>query len=124
MGLDTTHDCWHGPYSSFGRWRKDIAAMIGINLDEMLGFYNRATGVSGGTPFPDPHTEPLVILIDHSDCDGEIDAADCAAIADRLADLLPRMAPDAEPYGHRWATERWIAGLRRAAAAGENVLFH
>ena len=26
MGLDTTHDCWHGPYSMFMRWRTAIAA--------------------------------------------------------------------------------------------------
>ncbi len=25
MGLDTSHDCWHGPYSQFMRWRTWLA---------------------------------------------------------------------------------------------------
>ncbi len=38
MGLDTTHDCWHGPYSSFNRWRTQLAAEIGLPLPLMEGF--------------------------------------------------------------------------------------
>ena len=26
MGLDTSHDCWHGPYSAFMRWPVDLSA--------------------------------------------------------------------------------------------------
>ncbi len=29
MGLDTSHDCWHGAYSAFGRWRRAIAEAAG-----------------------------------------------------------------------------------------------
>jgi hypothetical protein len=29
MGLDTTHDCWHASYSTFGAWRMDIARVLG-----------------------------------------------------------------------------------------------
>lgn len=39
MGLDTTHDCWHGPYSSFMRWRLEIAHVVGVPLGLMEGFY-------------------------------------------------------------------------------------
>jgi len=40
MGLDTSHDCWSGPYSQFMRWREWIAAQVGIPLRLMDGFYN------------------------------------------------------------------------------------
>lgn len=39
MGLDTTHECWHGPYSSFMRWRIEIAHVVGVPLNLMEGFY-------------------------------------------------------------------------------------
>jgi hypothetical protein len=38
MGLDTSHDCWHGAYSAFHRWRHAIANAIGLRLDHMQGF--------------------------------------------------------------------------------------
>lgn len=40
MGLDTSHNCWHGPYSAFMRWRTEIAKQIGIPLQMMEGFYD------------------------------------------------------------------------------------
>lgn len=40
MGLDTTHDAWHGAYSAFMRWREKIAAVAGFPpLRLMEGFY-------------------------------------------------------------------------------------
>ncbi len=39
MGLDTSHDCWHGAYSAFGRWREKLAEVAGIPLPLMEGFY-------------------------------------------------------------------------------------
>ena len=29
MGLDTTHDCFHGAYSAFSRWRNAVAEAAG-----------------------------------------------------------------------------------------------
>ena len=29
MGLDTTHDCWHGSYGGFSMWRLEIAKALG-----------------------------------------------------------------------------------------------
>ena len=43
MGLDTTHDCWHGPYSSFMRWREEVARAVGVPLWLMEGFYGGGT---------------------------------------------------------------------------------
>lgn len=40
MGLDTTHDCWHGSYGSFSIFREKLAEAAGIPLDLMEGFYS------------------------------------------------------------------------------------
>jgi len=40
MGLDTSHDAWHGAYSTFMRWREKIAEVAGLPpLRLMEGFY-------------------------------------------------------------------------------------
>ena len=30
MGLDTTHDCFHGSYSNFYAWRNELCRVAGI----------------------------------------------------------------------------------------------
>jgi hypothetical protein len=39
MGLDVSHNAWHGAYSAFMRWRTEIARLCGIPLNFMEGFY-------------------------------------------------------------------------------------
>jgi len=39
MGLDVSHDCWSGSYSTFNDYRAVIAACIGIDLWKMDGFF-------------------------------------------------------------------------------------
>lgn len=39
MGLDTTHDCWHGAYSGFMRWRIGVAKAAGVPLLLMDSFW-------------------------------------------------------------------------------------
>lgn len=127
MGLDTTHDCWHGPYSAFNRWRAELHVAIqrhrgtkdplGLNGWEAL-----FRAPPEAWPYKDP-ADPLDVLMSHSDCDGEIPAEMCGPMADALEALLP-MWPERGFYdGARPATLRFIAGLRRAAAAGEPVEF-
>lgn len=43
MGLDTSHDCWHGAYSAFNRWREAVAKAAGIPLQLMEGFWGYGT---------------------------------------------------------------------------------
>lgn len=38
MGLYVSHSCFHGTYQAFNRWRKAVAACVGVKLDEMEGF--------------------------------------------------------------------------------------
>ena len=40
MGLDISHNAWHGAYGAFHRWRRIIAQYAGIPLELMEGFYN------------------------------------------------------------------------------------
>lgn len=149
MGLDTSHGAWHGAYSAFMRWREKIAEVAGLPpLRMMEGFW-----VRGMAPY-DPATlihdrptakeavdrfteglpikwdslkpDPLHILLQHSDCDGEIAAEHCGPIADSLEKLLPLL--DGDDGGHvglyREKTETFIKGLRLAAERKEPLDFH
>lgn len=143
MGLDTTHGCWHGGYISFMCWREAVAKAAGFPpLPLMAGFFRSADffmgsmGLRGesarlGEMLPIRwdyyEKDPLVVLLTHSDCDGEIEAKDCGPIAERLAEILPKM-PKGDGGGHigdwRAKTQAFIDGLRLAAAANEPVGFH
>lgn len=150
MGLNLSHGCWDGAYSAFNRWRTMIAQVAGMPpLCVMDGFW-----YAGGQPFDlvkhiEPgwvregletdifqhlpikweslKPDPLHELLYHSDCDGVLPSASCAAIADRLSELLPKL-PGGEAPGHignwRDKTSTFIEGLRLAASLGEDVDFH
>jgi len=151
MGLDTTHDCWHGAYSAFMRWRQVLAEVAGLPpLDLMEGFFNHGSSGSGAlyfgqlTPLWQDKADrlaeqlpirwdclkpsPLHELLSHSDCDGEIPWESCDGIADALEGLLPALEAKGDGGGHigmfAEKTQTFIAGLRKAAAAQENVRFH
>jgi hypothetical protein len=123
MGLDTTHECWHGAYSAFMRWRRRLA--------EVAGYGDYETWCREQPHFPatkkDAERDALTVLLNHSDCDGEIATEYCGPLADRLEQLLP-LLDGQEDWGHignyREKTQQFIDGLRRAAAAGEVVEFH
>jgi len=70
---------------------------------------------------------PLLHLLNHSDCDGEIGWELAGALADDLASLV-LLLPDEDGGGHignwREKTQTFIDGLRAAHAAKENVDFH
>lgn len=131
MGLDTSHNAWHGAYSAFMRWRTEIARAAGIcYIDEKEGRYQMPWHVYEDKNYygewdHDP-SDPLVVLLVHSDCEGEIPPRLCGPLADRLESLLPQLSMDAG--GHvgivREKTETFIAGLRAAAAANEPLDFH
>lgn len=122
MGLDTSHDAWHGSYSSFHKWRKIIANRAGYPpLDSMVGF--------GGTQdwATAPGDRRLYPLINHSDCDGEISPLHCARIAEGLEALIPSLAYDNASVEDAWvyrATITFRDGCLRAAAANEPLDFH
>lgn len=142
MGLDTSHDCFRGAYSAFSRWRNAVAEAagymvipikwpdMGYETDSVLIDWGHIEEKNYQGEWDEIPSDPLIILIAHSDCDGEIKAAHAAPLADRLEEILPRL-PDDEGAGHiaarggyRGVTQKFIDGLRAAAAAGEPVDFH
>lgn len=150
MGLDVSHDCWHGAYSAFMRWRMKLAEVAGIPLPFMDMFYfpgdvlmdpfywqrtskdefsqRKAEEVDRFLPLPWTlfDGDPLVHLLRHEDDRGHLDQEVLRPLANRLEELLPKL-PDEDGGGHvrnwRVTTQRFIDGLRRAADAGERVEF-
>ena len=152
MGLDTSHGCWHGAYSAFMRWRQKLAEVAGLPpLMLMEGFFERGSyhdplkreadflksidcihaidSMYAGLPirWEALKSDPLHILLSHSDCDGDIHHQDCKPISDRLREILP-LLPDSDGGGHigawREKTQAFIDGLVLAHERGESVDFH
>lgn len=153
MGLDISHNTWHGAYSAFTRWREKIAEIAGLPpLELMEGFYfedkfhNPFSLLDFAFPKEDSlemsalrrirkklpikweslKPDPLYELLYHSDCDGEINYGACGKIASRLEQLLP-LLPDDEGGGHigNWKekTQQFIKGLRLAHSKKEKLIF-
>ena len=135
MGLDTTHEAWHGAYGAFTRWRDQLARTAGYELAKLEGDYRETILIDWGHIAPKNYegewdktpADPLIVLVAHSDCDGVIHPEQAGPLADRLEELLP-MLPEGDGGGHigswRDKTRTFIDGLRAAVAAGEDVEFH
>jgi hypothetical protein len=118
MGLDVSHDAWHGAYSSFGRFRKALAKEIDIELDAMIGF-------RGNKKWPSEKKEPLVSLLNHSDCDGEIKLKDLEPLSKRLKEVAATL-PDNKPGAWESLKEeilQFAEGCDKAILAGEDIEF-
>jgi hypothetical protein len=113
MGLDTTHNAWHGSYSSFNGFRTFIANLIGITLDDMDSY--------GGDKSWDNVKDDLKHLLNHSDCDGHITPVKCAKIAKRLRELLKNW-PEGSDY--RDKAEQFAKGCELAAKKKQQLKFH
>lgn len=115
MGLDTTHGCWSGPYSSFSRWREAVQVAAGWHLEERndAGFHFRSArevnwdavtedNIEGNwDPIPE---DPLVVLAAHSDCDGELPVPVLIPLAERLEELAARMGATDGQKPDDWLT--------------------
>ena len=112
MGLDISHDAWHGGYISFMMWRKKLAEVAGLPpLEFMEGFYsesafdvispfnyieicvrgneiamNKIAEFKKCLPIRWSILKPdvLYLLLHHSDSDGEIDWETAGELAKRL----------------------------------------
>lgn len=145
MGLDVTHDCWHGPYSAFHRFRAALAKAAGLPpLALMDGFYGGSliddfewqlsrdvrdslARKTEGLPirWSCLRRDPLHVLLNHSDCDGVLPVRSLIPLAKRLEELVPLLATEGEE-GQRWAecATQFARGCRDAAEARERVEFH
>jgi hypothetical protein len=85
MGLDTSHNAWHGPYSAFNRFRRNL--MLSYNntsLDDYEGY-------GGNIPMNNIADKGLFIFFNHSDCDGDISPEDCKLVSESLLSLSPKV---------------------------------
>lgn len=150
MGLDCSHDAFHGAYSAFNRLRQFVCAATGGSFpphwmhdangdflkDERGQIRIRADIEADyflcGDGFEREEWPGLYEFLTHSDCDGEISPEMCVKVADDLERLLPKMeAVKWESHGHIAArggflevVRKFIAGCRAAAATGEPLDFH
>ena len=126
MGLDISHDCWHGAYSAFMRWRSHIAAAAGLpplrmmegiwEKDPECTIYGSGDGLGSvrdailerlgqvvycALPIRWASLKPMPLfeLLHHSDCDGFIPAASCGPIADDLQSIVNSGALDGQDLG-------------------------
>ena len=120
MGLDISHDTWHGAYSAFHRWREKIADLTGYEypknpLEEKDDWW-----------FSKAEKDVLDYLLHHSDCDGHITWRRCGKLAKRLKEILP-LFPDGDGGGHignwRDKTKQFIKGCEDAYKAKEYLEF-
>lgn len=137
MGLDCSHDAWHGAYSAFSRWRNEIANAAGyavwpvkypdgVTWDRiMLDWGHVPEGALFGE-WDETPSDPLIVLFTHSDCEGVIHPDQAGPLADALEALLSEL--DEDLGGHigniRTKTETFIRGLRKAVEQGEDLDFH
>lgn len=145
MGLDTSHDCWHGPYGSFKEFRELVGRAAGlpyrraadgdgyvldidwdpVSMRQIEGHWDRKgpTVQSSGIYDP-PITDPVLYLLVHSDCDGKLRRGYLPALKKRLEELLPAYERLAEDRYSKHKLQTFIDGLQRAIDQGEHVDFH
>jgi hypothetical protein len=152
MGLDCSHDAFHGAYSAFNRLRQCVCAALGdeasfpphwrYNKDGSLaedanGRVLYLDGLDADKFYvPDEFTSEdnpgLWLFLTHSDCDGDISPEMCTKVADELEALLPKIEAlgwmagghIGRDGGYATVVRKFIAGCRAAAAAGEALDFH
>ncbi len=118
MGLDTTHNCWHGPYSSFNRFRFSLAKQIGIDLNEYDGYDK------GGTKILTDIKHDLMPLFNHSDCDGELSVEESTQISKGLTQVLENFNEEIKAdFDFKEKIMQFKTGLLDAITKNEIVYF-
>lgn len=117
MGLDTSHNCWHGPYSAFNRFRYSLGYQIGINLDDYDGY--------GGEKDLASIQHDLQPLFDHSDCDGYIEVEDSKRIVKGLNDVLDKFDDSLQmDFDFKDNIIQFRDGCLDAISNDETIYFH
>lgn len=152
MGLDTSHDCWHGAYSGFREFREFVGRAAGLpyrlitdpdaydngqcTLDidwdiypegALYGRWRRAAPVwqQKGDIYGTPTQDDVLYLLVHSDCNGELRCGYLPKLKARLEEIEPEYErlTAGKPY-LQGRLRRFINGLEAAIEAGEHVDFH
>ena len=129
MGLDCSHDAFHGAYSAFDRFRRAVCEATGGKWPDTM-----ATDGHGYWTFGEGRTNDgnpgLYAFLCHSDCDGEIGPELCGKLAVEMEAILPALDAKGLGGGHierfggyGGVARRFIAGCRAAHAANEPLEF-
>jgi hypothetical protein len=142
MGLDMSHDAWHGAYSAFTRFRTTLAEVAGLPLvddPDMPGVKSvdvdwnavSSANIEGewGEKLPtlrDGTFDPLLLLLVHSDGDGVLHPYHAKLIADRVEELIPLLPLDGGGHIGVYADKarKLVDGFRAAHAANEPIEFY
>lgn len=88
MGLDTSHEAFHGPYSSFDRMRRAVSWAVGGNWPEVISLTDDFDFQEADKQqFPPDQFPGLYEFLNHSDCDGQISPNMCYYVARDLAHI-------------------------------------
>lgn len=143
MGLRVSHGCFHAGYGKFQHFRRAVADVVGIPLEIMEGYFERDDWmVCAESPLAKKmlarrlealpvawtawEDDPITLLLNHSDCGGELRWQDAVAIAERLEEIAPQIVhpPDMrDDWDFKQTALQFAAGLRRAAEYEEDVTF-
>lgn len=125
MGLDTSHGAWHGPYSSFNRFRYWLAEKIGINLNDYIGYGDNAQEELTSID------HKLMPLFNHSDCEGELTPSECKQIAEGIDEVLNNISKEeaehpsnAYSFSHLNKAKQFRDGCILAHSENENIEFN
>lgn len=124
MGLDISHDAWHGAYSAFMRFRIQLAKAAKFPPLEQMQAYSDSEDAISWEPF---EKHPLFPLLYHSDCDGHINRSKLKPLADYLESILPELEKLEPGWGHMPnvadKTRQFIAGCRLAIKKRQRLEF-
>jgi hypothetical protein len=97
MSLDFRGYDVNWSYFGFHDFRVKLAREIGIDLNQMHGFFAPWRGQKE-EDFKDISwdtvSDPIKLLLDHSDCEGELSPQECALVAPRLIRLTAQWPAD------------------------------
>ena len=138
MGLDTTHDCWHGAYSGFGLFREMVGRAAGLpyriaKQQHRDGVTRYVLDVDWDNVTPDQIAgkwgkviptwqrpddiygvaihDPVLYLLIHSDCDGKLHRKYLPELKERLEEIEPT-------YERMTANDDYLRGRLRAFING------
>lgn len=84
MGLGFNKSDARWSYSGFNSFRTKLAKEVGLDLDKMKGFSDDPNALD----WPSDESDPIMYLLNHSDCDGDITAEQCKLVGPRLRELI------------------------------------
>jgi hypothetical protein len=129
MGLDVScvgFGFRAGSYSGFHAWREWLAEeSLHIELADMDGF---GGATSWAALEKTPYGRGMLVMLTHSDCDGDIGPQDAAVLLDSLrefAELRPKKLKKESVAEWQWdKVNDWIKICEESVETGEPIHFH